>query len=198
MATWNIASRGFGSCRREYSLDEFIWYFHQRGPMDPALVEQSMTLLPRRSCRISDKGQLARVRLLVGPYGGRDPHRSDGLIPRSPKCKFGPDLFTAAPAPTVRPLWPDCRPMRLIVAGVLVALIVGFRYQHSAARPFHLRGVPCEPDFGTEFRPGISPHHYHGQLLSYTILFGSISLLPDRRGSSINGYCRRSCRNPRG
>ena len=53
LATWNIASRGFGSCRREYSLDEFIWYFHQRGPMDPALVEQSMTLLPRRSCRIS-------------------------------------------------------------------------------------------------------------------------------------------------
>ena len=91
LATWNIASRGFGSCRREYSLDEFIWYFHQRGPMDPALVEQSMTLLPRRPCRISDKGQLARVRLLVGPYGGRDPHRSDGLIPRSPKCKFGPD-----------------------------------------------------------------------------------------------------------
>jgi hypothetical protein len=41
----------------EYGFDEFICYFNRGGLMDPALVKQSMTLLPRKSCRISDRSE---------------------------------------------------------------------------------------------------------------------------------------------
>ena len=59
------ASSGCASFSRDYGMDEFICYFNQGGLMSPAMVRESMTASPRRSCRTAVRkgAQHAKIHL---------------------------------------------------------------------------------------------------------------------------------------